>query len=807
MVETIRTFRGTTELSVGGTSNIIKSNDQVVNLANIEIEANDDVTHGSVIDFKKADGVTTKFSGKVIQIKEEDMWALKIFSNGHELNSIKIQQVYVGYSPEEIVEDVIGQTSTLTYASTGTSGITLEKYVANAYDIDVIKDMMELLEWQLRIDENDNVYFETDGNVDNGLTLTNGVNCQIKAWESDDTKRFNRVKIKGGLVTYRTEDEALGNGDSTTTEFDLDNKPEGTVILFVDGTEQKQTEPNEKYEVNQETPSITFTTAPDTGEAITASYSFYKPVVVDIQDDDSIEALGYEIYREIEAPWLNDFASARQYATQLLSVFSLQQIKAKIVIPGIDWNRDVGEIITVVDSVRSKDAVQMVTSKVTYNLSKNETMLEMGTRDFVMFDWQRRVEDRIKKIERRITDEQEVVFSRLLKNNMKVTIALNVLTHYASPNDSFILGHQTLSRLRSGLDYEADCSDNSHNGTWSGTGVTTGAQYTLSGFRLSAGIFNGSDRYITVTDHADLDNDGTNFTIALAVKVSTLPSAEKYILNKYDGTDGYAIRINASNQVELIYSDSGSDSTIAASTALTANVWQHIVFTKSSTSLTVYVNGSSNNTETGSTLGTNSNNLEIGRYSTDYFNGQIDEFRMYNSALSSGEVSDLYNKIQKNDNMTIYLSMDNPKLGDRRSSKVNWQTGGVLLETDNTTFRDNSAINTAYWDTTNDLLAMSSEDNQSQVYNTFATSKNLFDTKNKIQSVTLTADETKYGSDTILYYVNCDENDNNWEEVSLNNSYTIQNPGTKIRVRVFFAGNGGVQTYIENLEIVPVLES
>ena len=58
--------------------------------------------------------------------------------------------------------------------------------------------------------------------------------------------------------------------------------------------------------------------------------------------------------------------------------------------------------------------------------------------------------------------------------------------------DSFLLGHETLGRLRADLNFEADCSDNGHNGTWSGSGIA-GSQYITNGWRLSTGTFNGSD--------------------------------------------------------------------------------------------------------------------------------------------------------------------------------------------------------------------------------------------------------------------------------------------------------------------------
>ncbi len=52
----------------------------------------------------------------------------------------------------------------------------------------------------------------------------------------------------------------------------------------------------------------------------------------------------------------------------------------------------------------------------------------MGTREFVFFDWQREVQDRIKKLEREIRDEDDVAFSRLFKYDLNISLTpLNLI--------------------------------------------------------------------------------------------------------------------------------------------------------------------------------------------------------------------------------------------------------------------------------------------------------------------------------------------------------------------------------------------
>lgn len=75
--------------------------------------------------------------------------------------------------------------------------------------------------------------------------------------------------------------------------------------------------------------------------------------------------------------------------------------------------------------------------------------------------------------------------------------------------------------------------------------------------------------------------------------------------------------------------------------------WHHIVIIYNPTALTLYIDGVSQGTQT--VTGTPSvvnSNLEIGRFGDNpwyYFDGKIDEVRIYNRALSASEVAQLYN--------------------------------------------------------------------------------------------------------------------------------------------------------------------
>ena len=98
---------------------------------------------------------------------------------------------------------------------------------------------------------------------------------------------------------------------------------------------------------------------------------------------------------------------------------------------------------------------------------------------------------------------------------------------------------------------------------------------------------------------------------------------------------------------------------------------------------------------------------------------------------------------------------------------------------------------------------MDQSSNQQQAYNTVATSIAYNSNGNDYQTITLTADETKFGQDQIIYQLSTDNS--NWQTVTLNSAATLITPATKFYWRVIFIGNGANATYIENLTFAATL--
>ena len=630
--EKLRLFRGVNELSYNKCS-YEQNSDMIINRADFTIESNSNVSIGSVIDFKKNDGSTTIFSAKVENIKTPDLWKIMALTNGFELNNILIEQVYEDKSPEYIVSNIIGQTADLTYASSEASGVTLDLYIAKDYAISILRDMITVLNWQIRIDSDDNVYFEPKSFIDNGAVLTNGSSFQVVQWIEDKEQMFNQVKIVGGFENrFTTGEVQTGVG----TEFTLDNKPSGTLRVVVAAAEVSP----DDYVVNSEDATVTFDSSVTNP---TFDYSYDVPIVVINQDDSSVNTYG-NIFKEVQAPWLNSFPDARIYSQKLLDIYSSPLVSCNGYIPYIDFDTfSTNEIVRIVDDLRTRDE-RLLLYKIKID-GNGKTNLYFGSREYEIYDWNAGINKRVKDLEKRSINETTQTFVRLIKMIMNNELTVTQTWKQSSPVDSFISGHKTLGRSRPDLNFEADCSDNSHNGTWNGSGID-GSQYTTSGYRLSAGNFNGSDNYISVADTVS----GVQ-TLSFYIKTST---ASQSIL-----------QLTASANVTL---DSGLD-----------------IVTSGLTSATVYINGVAGTTVPSATwtlvtITFNSlscDDIELGLEGSNYYTGDMDEVMLFDNKITTANMATIIAKDFYNltNTFTIagllgYWSMDNPSSGDRSTSPV-----------------------------------------------------------------------------------------------------------------------------------------
>ncbi len=184
----------------------------------------------------------------------------------------------------------------------------------------------------------------------------------------------------------------------------------------------------------------------------------------------------------------------------------------------------------------------------------------------------------------------------------------------------------------------------------------------------SAYLFDGSSSYMRIPDNASLTPD-TAITMMAIFKINgfyTGNCSGNQLIGKQiaDYTDGfYCLRISdfgscggtTDTSKENVYGSYGDFSTgNITGTNLNSyyvkpGIWYTVVYTYGSDTSKIYVNGvlTSTNAEHASIAADNGQDLLLGRLADNtfpyYFNGIIDEVRIYNRALCASEVTQLDN--------------------------------------------------------------------------------------------------------------------------------------------------------------------
>jgi hypothetical protein len=172
----------------------------------------------------------------------------------------------------------------------------------------------------------------------------------------------------------------------------------------------------------------------------------------------------------------------------------------------------------------------------------------------------------------------------------------------------------------------------------SNAGTTASTTWTTSGKNGGALVFNGSSSKVTIPDSPSLRLT-TAVTLEAWVYPATNSSAWRDVV--YKGDDNYYLEGTSENGGTPGAGGTFRSSPIYGTTALPVNTWSHIAMTYDKANVRLYVNG----TQVASgpataNIATSSNPLQIGGDNIygQYFNGRVDDVRVYNRALSAAEI-------------------------------------------------------------------------------------------------------------------------------------------------------------------------
>jgi hypothetical protein len=188
-----------------------------------------------------------------------------------------------------------------------------------------------------------------------------------------------------------------------------------------------------------------------------------------------------------------------------------------------------------------------------------------------------------------------------------------------------------------------DASGNGHTATLSG-----GATFA-SGLQDNAVSLSGSNQYVSLP--SGIVSGLSSFSICTWVKLSTAPPQWARIFDFGTGTNTYMFltpNSGAGTRFSITTSGNGQEQQINAP-ALTTGTWRHVAVTRTGNTGTLYVDGAEVAQNTAMTLspmslGTTTQNwLGRSQFPVDpYLSAQIDNFRIYDRALSAAEVQTIY---------------------------------------------------------------------------------------------------------------------------------------------------------------------
>jgi hypothetical protein len=184
--------------------------------------------------------------------------------------------------------------------------------------------------------------------------------------------------------------------------------------------------------------------------------------------------------------------------------------------------------------------------------------------------------------------------------------------------------------------------DYSQNGN---TGAISGATWVSAGKFGNALAFDGLNDWVTIPDSSSLDLK-YGLTLEAWVKPSATQNWPTVIEKEAAPNLSYALYANSdasfSNRPSTHMFVGGYDRNIRGGSTLPVGTWTHLAASYDRVALRLYVNGAQvASLPTAGAIDTSTGLLRIGgnaTWPTEFFNGVIDEVRVYSSALSAAEI-------------------------------------------------------------------------------------------------------------------------------------------------------------------------
>lgn len=146
--------------------------------------------------------------------------------------------------------------------------------------------------------------------------------------------------------------------------------------------------------------------------------------------------------------------------------------------------------------------------------------------------------------------------------------------------------------------------------------------------------FDGSSQYAEVSNSPEINPD--TFSLYFWVLRETHDADEEGVIEKRDSNSGFSVRSMANGDLKFSVLSSGTEYSITL--PLQDTTWTNFLFVFNSTHILVYRNCTLASTAPAS-FTPSSSNLLIGKGSSGYFNGAVDEVKFFRVPLTPDEVN------------------------------------------------------------------------------------------------------------------------------------------------------------------------
>ncbi|BBB28359.1 DUF4347 domain-containing protein [Neptunomonas japonica] len=159
--------------------------------------------------------------------------------------------------------------------------------------------------------------------------------------------------------------------------------------------------------------------------------------------------------------------------------------------------------------------------------------------------------------------------------------------------------------------------------------------------------FSGDFDYVDAPDAVATDFGSGDFSVGFWFNSTSLGTAARLVGDSI-GADGYILYGSGSGEVNFLITSGAQLQTLTAG-GLFDGEWHHVVGTRSGNDFSLYIDNTLADSATNALIGSVDNTVALRMGATDGvssdYDGLLDEVRLYNRALTSSDITELYNNV------------------------------------------------------------------------------------------------------------------------------------------------------------------